>query len=318
MKKLVCCLAAFLYYYGAYAIQADTAKKTVERKPRQETTDPYRLDYKDVFDNMNYDQPLRPQVHYTPLTGQIADATGLVKYKGTYHLFYMSDEWSKQRRDNKNWGHATSNDCIFWTQEPPVTNSIIDNRPGSGSGIVDWNNSLKLRRGVEKTLVVFYTDYGRGVALAFSNDAGKTWIRHKANPVIPSHNDMRDPNVFWHKPDQSWRMVVYESNGIQFYKSNDLLKWDFLSRMDGFYECPDIIQMPVGGNEVNKKWVVINGNGAYYIGQFDGTKFTPETSMIPLGSLIFLYCLYNVCVTNLKSSQYPYKYPNSLIDFKRI
>ncbi len=66
MKKLVCCLAAFLYYYGAYAIQADTAKKTVERKPRQETTDPYRLDYKDVFDNMNYDQPLRPQVHLYP------------------------------------------------------------------------------------------------------------------------------------------------------------------------------------------------------------------------------------------------------------
>jgi fructan beta-fructosidase len=288
MKKLMCCLLASLCFCTIYAQQADTTKKPAAPKPRQEQTDPFRLDYKDVFDNMHYNQPLRPQVHYTPLTGQIADATGLVKYKGTYHLFYMSDEWSKSRRDNKNWGHAISNDCIYWTQEPPVTNSIIDNRPGSGSGIVDWNNSLGLQRGVEKTLVIFYTDYGRGMALEFSNDAGKTWIRHKANPIIPMHGDMRDPNVFWYKPDQSWRMVLYERNGFQFYKSTDLVHWEFLSRMDGFYECPDIMQMPVDGNENNKKWVLINGNGAYYIGNFDGNKFIPETPMIPIGPEIFM------------------------------
>lgn len=288
MKKLTCCLAALLCSVGAYALQADTTKKAPEKKPATPSGDPFRLDYKDVFDNINYDQPLRPQVHYTPLTGQIADATGLVKYKGTYHLFYMSDEWSKSRRDNKNWGHAISNDCIYWTQEPPVTNSVIDNRPGSGSGIVDWNNSLGLRKGTEKTLVLFYTDYGRGVALEYSNDAGKTWIRHKANPVIPMHNDLRDPNVFWYKPDQSWRMIAYESNGFQFYKSKDLVHWDLLSRMDGFYECPDILQMPVNGNEANKKWVVIDGNGAYLTGQFDGTMFIPESPKIPLGSEVFM------------------------------
>lgn len=288
MKKIVCCLLTSVYCANTFAIQADTVKKPAQTKPRQENVDPYRLDYKDVFDNVNYNQPLRPQVHYTPLTGQIADATGLVKYKGTYHLFYMSDEWSKQRRDNKNWGHAVSNDCIYWAQEPPVTNSIIDNRPGSGSGIVDWNNSLGLKRGIEKTMVVFYTDYGRGISLEFSNDAGKTWIRHKANPVIPMHGDMRDPNVFWYKPDNSWRMVLYEHNGIQFYKSHDLVKWEFLSRMEGFYECPDMMEMPVDDNRQNKKWVVINGNGAYYIGRFDGTKFTPETAMIPIGPEVFM------------------------------
>ncbi len=271
MKKVWYCLLAVLYSLHGLA-----------------QTDPHRLDYKDVFDNMHYNQPLRPQVHYTPITGQIADATGLVKYKGTYHLFYMYDEWSKARRDNKNWGHAISNDMVYWTQEPQVTNSIIDNRPGSGSGIVDWNNSLGLQRGVEKTLVIFYTDYGRGMALSFSNDAGKTWIRHKANPVIPMHGDMRDPNVFWYKPDQSWRMVLYERDGFQFYKSTDLVKWDYLSRIEGFYECPDLIEMPVDNNPNNKKWVVIDGNGAYYIGKFDGTKFTPETPVNPLGTEVFM------------------------------
>jgi sucrose-6-phosphate hydrolase SacC (GH32 family) len=58
--------------------------------------------------------------------------------------------------------------------------------------------------------------------------------------------------------------------------------------MDGFYECPDIMQMPVDNNENNKKWVLINGNGAYYIGNFDGTKFTPEMPMTPIGPEVFM------------------------------
>ncbi len=131
--------------------------------------DPYAISYDDVFENMHYNQPLRPQVHYTPITGQIADATGLIWYKGTYHLFYMYDEWSKSRKFNKSWGHAISNDLIFWEQKPQILNTVLDNRPGSGSGIVDWNNSLGLQSGPEKTLAVFYTDYGRiGINLSLT------------------------------------------------------------------------------------------------------------------------------------------------------
>ena len=253
------------------------------QKKQDESVDPFRLNYQDLFENMHYNQPLRPQVHYTPLTGQIADATGLIRYKGIYHLFYMSDEWSKRRGDNKNWGHAISNDCIYWEQLPPITNSIIDNRPGSGSGIVDWNNTLGLRTGIEKPMVVFYTDYGRGISLAFSNDAGKTWIRHKRNPLLPIKNGFRDPVVFWYKPDQSWRMVIYEEPGVSFYRSDNLLDWHFLSKMDGFFECPDLMEMPVDGLEENKKWVLIDGNGSYYVGEFNGTRFISERTRQTIG-----------------------------------
>jgi sucrose-6-phosphate hydrolase SacC (GH32 family) len=233
---------------------------------------------------MHYDQPLRPQVHYTPITGQIADATGLIYYKGIYHLFYMFDEWSKKRGDNKNWGHAISGDCIFWEQQPPVTNTIIDNRPGSGSGIVDWNNSLGIKSGFEKTLVVFYTDYGRGISLSFSRDGGKTWIRHKRNPVLPAKNGFRDPLVFWYKPDQAWHMVIYDEPGVSFYKSKNLLDWEWTSSMEGFHECPDIIQLPIDGNPEKKKWVLIDGNGSYFIGEFDGIKFLKESIRHNLGT----------------------------------
>ncbi len=97
--------------------------------------DPYGITYDDVFENMHYNQPLRPQVHYTPITGQIGDATGLILYKGTYHLFYMYDEWSRRRKYNKSWGHAVSTDLIFWEQLPQILNTQLDNAPGSGMGL---------------------------------------------------------------------------------------------------------------------------------------------------------------------------------------
>ena len=251
-----------------------TKKPIVQGKRIPE--DRFGIAYDDVFHHMHYDQPLRPQVHYTPITGQIGDATGLILYKGVYHLFYMYDEWSRRRRFNKSWGHAVSNDLIFWEQQPQILNTRLDNAPGSGSGSVDWNNTLGLQSGVERTLVVFYTDYGRGTSIAFSRDAGKTWIRHKDNPVIPRHetrND-RDAKVFWYKPDQSWRLILYETPGFTFYKSEDLLHWERLSSVDGYHECPDFLEIPVDGDEKRKRWVLIDGDGSYRIGDFDGTSFT--------------------------------------------
>ena len=232
-----------IFFTFSVSISAQEVMKKIQ-------DDPYGLSYEDVFDNMHYNQTYRPQVHYTPITGQIADATGLILYKGEYHLFYMYDEWSRNRKFNKSWGHATSNDCIFWEQKPQILNTVLDNRPGSGSGIVDWNNSLGLQSGVEKTMVVFYTDYARGTCISFSRDAGKTWIRHKSNPVIPmlAGRSDRDALVFWYKPDQSWRMILYETPGYTFYKSVDLLSWTYLSKLDGFHECPDFLEIPVNGN----------------------------------------------------------------------
>ena len=80
--------------------------------------------------------------------------------------------------------------------------------------------------------------------------------------------------MFWYKPDQSWRPILYETPGFTFYKSEDLLHWERLSSVDGFHECPDFLEIPVDGDEQNKKWVLIDGDGSYRIGDFDGTSFT--------------------------------------------
>ena len=41
-------------------------------------------------------------------------------------------------------------------------------------------------------------------------------------------------------------------------------------------ECPDIFELPVDDDPDNTKWVFWGAAGKYYIGNFDGTTFTPE------------------------------------------
>jgi len=233
-----------------------------------------------VANEQNYNQPLRPQFHYTPIQGDLNDATGLIYYRGEYHLFHMYDEWSRIRAAHKRWGHAVSNDLVHWQQLPAVLDTLLDNTPGSGSGVVDWNDSSGLRTGPEKTLVIFYTDYKRGTCIACSHDRGRTWVRYGKNPVIAGAADARDPLVFWYIPANEWRMVRYERRGFAFYKSTDLLQWTWLSRLEGYFECPDFFQLPVANLPGERRWVLVDGNGTYVLGEFDGQQFVPQTDKL--------------------------------------
>jgi fructan beta-fructosidase len=229
----------------------------------------------------HYHQPYRPQFHFTALQGHIGDATGLIYYSGEYHLFHMFDKWGHAKRDrHKCWGHAISRDLLCWEEQPPILDALVDNKPGSGSGVVDWNNSSGLRSGPYKTLVVFYTDYHTGSCIAYSNDRGRTWVRHVSNPVLPGTKDIRDPTVFWYAPAAQWRMVRYEEQGFAFYASENLVDWTYLSRVEGFYECPDFIELPVENSPGERHWVLIDASTAYVIGSFDGRQFRPETEKL--------------------------------------
>ena len=232
----------------------------------------------EVAENYHYEQPYRPQFHFTALHGHIGDATGLFTYKGRYHLFFMFDPWQRSRGWHKAWGHAVSNDLLHWEQRPPVTDTLVDGRSGSGSGVVDWNNSSGLRTGPERPLLIFYSDYWRGTCIKYSNDGGDTWKHYIHNPVLPGYDDIRDPLVFWYEPDQSWRMVRYERLGFTFYASQNLIDWRYLSRIadQRLRECPDMFKLPVLGGKEQMRWVVVNGNGTYMVGDFDGKQFIPE------------------------------------------
>lgn len=67
-------------------------------------------------------------------------------------------------------------------------------------------------------------------------------------------------------------------NVYLLFSSPNLLNWTQLDTLipDSF-ECPDMFPLPVDGNSKEEKWVVIDGNGDYQTGAFDGKKYVQET-----------------------------------------
>lgn len=229
-----------------------------------------------------YKETNRPQFHFTSRRGWNNDPNGLVYYKGEYHLFYQHNpfetEWS-----NMTWGHAVSRDLIHWEELAPALYPDKLGTMYSGSAVVDINNTSGFQTGKEKVLVAAYTAAGSSQTqcIAYSNDRGRTWEKYSGNPVINSEkrwNDRntRDPKVFWHDASNKWVMVLFEKDGHSFYNSDNLKDWTYLSHVPGFWECPDMFELPVDGNPNNKKWVLYGAGGEYLIGRFDGRQFTTE------------------------------------------
>jgi fructan beta-fructosidase len=231
-----------------------------------------------------YHEPGRPGFHFTSLRGWLNDPNGLVFFDGEYHLYYQHNpygwDWG-----NMHWGHAVSRDLVHWTELPIA---LYPREYGdwafSGSAVVDHQNTSKFGAGAKPPLVLAYTSTGRGECIAYSNDRGRTWTEFNGNPVVKHAG--RDPRLFWHAPTNQWVMAVYdEADGkrwIAFHSSPDMKAWMFESRIEGFFECPEIFELPVRGAAGESRWVVYAADGEYRLGAFDGHKFTPETGKLRL------------------------------------
>lgn len=233
-----------------------------------------------------YSETLRPQFHFSSRRGWLNDPNGMVFANGEYHLYYQHNPygWSW---GNMHWGHAVSPDMIHWKELPiGITPHAFDDWAYSGSAIVDADNTAGWRIGDEQVLVAAYTSTGRGECIVYSNDGGRTFTEYSGNPVVVhTSGEGRDPRLLWHAPTKRWVMAVYtedraaagaDRQGISFFTSSDLKKWTFQSRIGGFFECPDLFELPVDGNPQNTRWVLTAANSQYVLGQFDGARFTPD------------------------------------------
>lgn len=194
-----------------------------------------------------YHKPLRQQLHFSLRRGWNNDPNGLVYYDGKYHLFYQHNPYG-WAHGNMHWGHAISADLIHWTELP---DAVYPLKYGigvwSGSAIMDYKNTAGFKAGAEGVMIAAYTSGGRGEAIAYSNNQGRTFTYYKGNPVV-KHQD-RDPKLIWYEPGHHWVMAVYhEEEGkqwIAFHTSANLKEWTYQSKIEGYFECPEFLNCPL-------------------------------------------------------------------------
>ena len=245
----------------------------------------------DSFDVTNREK-YRPVYHHTPQWGWMNDPNGLFYKDGVWHLYFQYNPYGSQW-ENMTWGHSTSKDLVHWVHQG---NAISPDALGtifSGSAIVDKNNTSGLGKG---TVVAMYTSAGKSQtqSLAYSTDDGKTFTKYANNPVITAEvPDFRDPHIFWNEDIHAWNLILAAGQEMNIYSSKDLKNWTFESAFglgygnhDGVWECPDLMKLPVNGTG-EAKWLLIcniNPGGPfggsatqYFVGSFDGHKFTCES-----------------------------------------
>ena len=236
-----------------------------------------------------YREKYRPQFHFTARQwtlrklnpgareeGWLNDPNGLIYFDGEYHLF--AQRW------NKCWIHAVSTDLVHWTELQPAF--WEDYRFGGGRPI--------RRRGAGPA-----EHFG---PLAGPQDAAAGGLLERLRQ--PQHLHLLQPGQGPHldqvreepgpgppgtrpqgvlaRADQALGHGALRGTPPTSFTSTNLLEWtEQKEPIPDSFECPDMFQLPVDGDRQRLKWVLVRGNGKYSVGEFDGSRFTPETGQLP-------------------------------------
>ena len=257
-----------------------------------------------------YNEQHRLQFHFSPRAKWMNDPNGMFFYEGEYHLFYQyypdSTVWGPMH-----WGHAISTDLVHWQHLPIALYPDSLGYIFSGSAVVDWKNTSGFGKNAQPPMIAIFTQHNMPAekagrkdyeyqSIAYSNDRGRTWTKYEGNPVVPNPNsirDFRDPKVIWDDASNQWVMVFAAFDHVKIWGSKDLKNWQHLSDWGtgygahtGVWECPDLFPVQVEGTS-EKKWVLLqslnpggpNGGSAtqYFVGNFDGKKFTLDPDFEP-------------------------------------
>ena len=244
------------------------------------------MKYSDTFDTTNRER-FRPVYHHTPLYGWMNDPNGMFYKDGVWHLYYQYNPYGSQW-ENMTWGHSTSKDLIHWEAQPLAIEADWLGSIFSGSCVTNGNE-----------VVAFYTSAGhhQTQSMAVSKDGGRTFKKYSGNPILTTSDipDFRDPKAFWNEDAKMWNLILAAGQEMRIYSSKDLKDWKYESSFgkeygnhSGVWECPDLFKMEeLKNGKVEGKWVLIcniNPGGPfggsatqYFVGQFDGKKFTCES-----------------------------------------
>ncbi|GIP52992.1 glycoside hydrolase family 32 protein [Paenibacillus vini] len=235
----------------------------------------------------------RAAYHFTTPDHWKNDPQKPVYLDGKYHYYYL---YNRDYPDGNGteWRHATSTDLVNWNDEgiaiPKYTNPNGD--PWSGSIVVDEANTAGFGKGT--VIAIMTQPSGNGGKqeqyLWYSTNRGKTFKPYGNGPVLanPGVKDYRDPKIVWDQAAHKWVMALAEGTKVGFYESGNLKEWhytsSFVTENIGIVECPDLYMMRA--DDGSMKWILgASANGkssgqpntyAYWIGDFDGKKFSTD------------------------------------------
>ena len=249
------------------------------------------MQFSDTFDMKNREQ-YRPEYHHTPAYGWMNDPNGMFYKDGAWHLYFQHNPYGSQW-ENMTWGHSTSKDLVHWEYQGDAVEPDALGTVFSGSAVVDKDNTAGFGK---DAIVALYTSAGENQtqSLVYSTDNGMTFTKYEGNPVITSNvPDFRDPHMFWNEDIKKWNMILAAGQQMNIYSSDNLKDWKLESSFgreygnhDGVWECPDLMKLKVRGTNKEKWMLVCNINPGgpfggsatqYFVGDFDGYKFTCES-----------------------------------------
>ena len=243
------------------------------------------MKFSDTFDTTNREK-FRPAYHHTPQYGWMNDPNGMFYKDGEWHLYYQYKPYGSLW-ENMTWGHSVSKDLVHWEALPLAIEADALGTIFSGSCVVDKDNTAVFGK---NAVIAFYTSAGEAQtqSMAYSTDGGRTFNKYGKNPVVTFNApDFRDPKVFWYDGTNRWIMMLAVGQEMQIWSSANLKDWQKESSFGseygnhgGVWECPDLLK-------IEDKWVLIcniNPGGPfggsatqYFVGDFDGHKFTCES-----------------------------------------
>lgn len=237
--------------------------------------------------------PHRPRFHFLPPANWMNDPNGFIQWRGQWHLFYQHNPFGPLW-GNMHWGHAVSNDLVYWSDLPmglaPTPGGPDESGCFSGCAVDNGGVPTFIYTATRGARHEIQTQ-----CLATSEDGLRTWQKYAQNPVLSEvppeakqTRDFRDPFV-WREADGWWYMVlgsrIQDVGGVIFlYRSQDLIRWEYLHPLltgdiqdtGVIWECPNFFSL-------DDRWVLIISiytldglnKVIYYVGNYENQRFTP-------------------------------------------
>ncbi len=245
--------------------------------------------------------PFRPGFHFAPPAQWMNDPNGPIYFKDSFHLFYQHNPYGDYW-DHMHWGHARSDDMVFWAHQPiALWPSIELGEKHCFSGCATLNSSDRP--------MIFYTmvtgtdslPHEQWAALGDQNMI--RWEKYEKNPILsldspgipPWGPNWRDPFIFRERGRVFMALGVDDDDkaAVALFEAlnGDLTDWIYRANIveSGkskikFFECPNFFK-------IGNKWMLLYSPYRaveYMVGDFDLENYTfsvEQTGVLDPGHL---------------------------------